>query len=180
MVPKSRLDAKQRKYDTDKASWEAQLQTERDAHATTQSAFEAFKTSSADNAHLLRAGVTDQEDMELVQFRYGKLPEADRPSLQDWLADGAKSDRHLAPLFAKPAADTPPATPPPAADAAAPPATPKPPSNNAGATPPPGAASGHTVHWYNSLTPDQKTAQRKSLGQRTIDAGLGGVWPLGK
>ncbi len=48
---------------------------------------------------MLTAGITDPEDQELVNWRYGRLDEAKRPELGKWLEDGAKEDRHLSHLF---------------------------------------------------------------------------------
>ncbi len=50
-------------------------------------------------ATLYGNGVNDAEAQALVLFRHSQLPEADRPSLSDWLANGAKEDKFLAPVF---------------------------------------------------------------------------------
>lgn len=98
---------------------------------TTRLEFETFKSESMTAAELMRAGITDADDQELVRWRYGKLGD-DAPPFAEWLTSGAKEDRHVSRLFSTP--DPAPAAADPAiAEAAAPPAPPAAPPSNAGA-----------------------------------------------
>lgn len=105
--------------------------------AAAQAEHQAYVLQSQTSADLMRAGVLDAEDQDLVRWRYERLGE-DRPSFADWLQAGAREDRHLASLWAAPAAPAEaPAAP---ATQAAPPAAPAPvaalppaPPSNAGA-----------------------------------------------
>ena len=65
----------------------------------TRAEFEAFRSESTTSSDLLRAGITEAEDQELVRWRYGKLGD-DAPPFSDWLAGGAREDRHVSRLFA--------------------------------------------------------------------------------
>ena len=69
----------------------------------TRAEFDAFKSESMTAAELMRAGITDTDDQELVRWRYGKLGE-DAPPFSEWLTSGAKEDRHVSRLFAAPEA----------------------------------------------------------------------------
>lgn len=114
----------------------AKLQAEIEAKT---SEFNAYRLESETSAELLRAGITDPEDMDLARWRYSKAEDA--PPFAEWLATSAPSDRHLAGLFAKPS-EAAPAEPSSAPPAEAPPAVAAPPAANAGAkdsrvTPPP-------------------------------------------
>ena len=85
---------------------------------TTRAEFESFRTESTTSSVLLRAGITEAEDMDLVRWRYSKLGD-DAPPFADWLSGGAREDRHVSRLFsAEPAPAVEPAVasaPPPAA-----------------------------------------------------------------
>lgn len=171
MVPKSRLDAKQRKID----ALAVELAEARKEHETLTGEFTAYKATVSEDLTLVRAGIVDAEDAELVRFRWGKLPEKDRPAIADWVKDGAKEDRHLKHLFAQSeqkTAET-------AKTTETKPATPKPGSTNVGAKPDPAAANGATVKWWAGLSASEKQAKRKELGRETIDRGLAGGWPTG-
>jgi len=101
--------------------------------AAAQAEHQAYVLQSQTSADLLRAGVLDAEDQDLVRWRYERLGE-DRPAFADWLQAGAREDRHLASLWTAPAApaEAPQATPAaPASPAVAPAAAlpPAPPSN---------------------------------------------------
>lgn len=71
--------------------------------AAAQAEHQAYVLQSQTSADLMRAGVLDAEDQDLVRWRYERLGE-DRPSFADWLQAGAREDRHLASLWSAPAA----------------------------------------------------------------------------
>lgn len=77
------------------------LRTELEAE---RNSFEAYKLESETSAELLRAGITDPEDMDLARWRYSKIEEP--PAFSEWLGGAAKEDRHLSRLF-QPAEATP-------------------------------------------------------------------------
>ena len=64
----------------------------------TRAEFDAFKSEAATSADLMRAGIVDADDQELVRWRYAKLGEG-APDFATWLSSGAKEDRHVARLF---------------------------------------------------------------------------------
>ncbi len=100
----------------------------------TRAEFDAFKSEATTSADLLRAGIVDADDQELVRWRYSKLGEG-APSFADWLSTGAKEDRHVARLFDKSVEGTvevPTPAPEQVVAAAPPPAAPP---SNAGAVP---------------------------------------------
>lgn len=116
-------------------------------HGELQATHDRHLSESTTREALLSRGVTDAEDMDLVRYRYSRLPEEGRPALPDWLESGAKTDRYLSALLgappvshgamgapqtttpaapASPAATTPPATPTPSVNT----------NNGVAATPP--------------------------------------------
>ncbi len=102
----------------------------------TRAEFDSYKTEASTSADLMRAGIVDTDDQELVRWRYTKLGD-DAPAFSDWLASGAKEDRHVARLFDAAApvegtAEVPTQAAEQAVDAAPPPAAPP---SNAGAVP---------------------------------------------
>ena len=99
----------------------------------TRAEFEAFRSEASTSADLMRAGIVDADDQELVRWRYSKLGDG-APDFATWLSSGAKEDRHVARLFDTSApAEAVEVTPAPEqAVAAAPPAAPP---SNAGAVP---------------------------------------------
>lgn len=153
VIPRERLNGKNQQIkdleaQLQAASEAAQAAGKLEAQATelqqqlaaAQAEHQAYVLQSQTSADLMRAGVLDAEDQDLVRWRYERLGE-DRPSFADWLQAGAREDRHLASLWSAPAPAAPaeasaPQTAPaaPAAPAAAPaPAAalppPAPPSN---------------------------------------------------
>lgn len=76
------------------------LRTELEAERTS---FQAYKLESETSAELLRAGITDPEDMDLARWRYSKIDEP--PPFSEWLSSAAREDRHLARLFETPSAE---------------------------------------------------------------------------
>ena len=60
---------------------------------------EAFKTKAGTERAMLTAGITDADNQEMLMWRHSRLPEADRPSLEDWLTEGAKEDKQVGHLF---------------------------------------------------------------------------------
>jgi hypothetical protein len=113
---------------------QARLDALQATHTELQATHDRHIAESTTREALLSRGVTDAEDMDLVRYRYSRLPEENRPALSEWLEGGAKTDRYLSALLgAPPAPETPPSAPQPAAPAApatpaasAPPATPAP------------------------------------------------------
>jgi hypothetical protein len=112
-----------------------------DLAAATEAAA-AAATRADTSIALARVGVTDPDAADLVLYRYGRLAEADRPALADWLGGAAKADPLLAAVWGQPAAAAPaaPPTPPPAGQPAAPPPPAGRPNGAAVATPGPGPA----------------------------------------
>lgn len=92
---------------------ETRLQKANALHAATTDAFEAFKINALTERTLFAAGITDADDQALVRWTHGRIPEADRGSLEDYLGEegGARGHRNLSHLFAAPA-DPAPAEPP--------------------------------------------------------------------
>lgn len=74
----------------------AKLMQERDS---AREALANLETRHSTERALLTVGITDQEDQELVNWRYSRLPEDSRPDLASWLEGDAKEDRHLSHLF---------------------------------------------------------------------------------
>ena len=99
----------------------------------TRAEFEAFRSEASTSADLMRAGIVDADDQELVRWRYSKLGDG-APDFATWLSTGAKEDRHVARLFDRSVEGTVevPTPAPEQAVAAAPPAAPP---SNAGAVP---------------------------------------------
>ena len=97
---------------------------------STRLEFEAFKSESMTATELMRAGITDSDDQELVRWRYSKLGE-DAPPFSEWLTGSAREDRHVARLFEVPVAAEPAAQSAPEPEVAA--APPSAPPSNAGA-----------------------------------------------
>jgi len=147
VVPRDRINAKNAKIReleaqlaevTDKADGLDKL-AKRAAEAesaleATRAEFDAFKSEATTSADLMRAGIVDADDQELVRWRYGKLGDG-APDFATWLSTGAKEDRHVARLFDKSVEGTvevPTPAPEQAVAAAPPPAAPP---SNAGAVP---------------------------------------------
>lgn len=102
---------------------QARLDALQTTHSELQATHDRHIAESTTREALLSRGVTDAEDMDLVRYRYSRLPEENRPALAEWLENGAKTDRYLSALLgAPPAPETPPSAPQPATPA--PPATP--------------------------------------------------------
>lgn len=150
VIPRERLNGKNQQIkelqaQLEAASEAAQAAGKLEAQATelqaqlaaAQAEHQAYVAQSQTSADLMRAGVLDAEDQDLVRWRYERLGD-ERPSFADWLQAGAREDRHLASLWAAPAdpAEAPatqaaPAAP--AAPAVAPTPAPAAPPSNAGA-----------------------------------------------
>lgn len=100
---------------------------------------------------LLTAGIVDVDDMALIRHKFSLSGGDD---FGKYLAEAARADKHLAPLFAPPNSDTPPAPP---TDPTTPPPRPTPPATNGGVhqPPPPGQVrdgawlSTQTLQWKN-------------------------------
>ena len=113
---------------------QARLDALQVTHTELQTTHDRHLSESTTREALLSRGVTDAEDMDLVRYRYSRLPEENRPALPEWLENGAKTDRYLSALLGVPpaphASPSAPQTPPPAAPATpaatTPPATPTP------------------------------------------------------
>lgn len=150
VIPRERLNGKNAQIkelqaQLEAASEAAQAASKLEAQATelqqqlaaAQAEHQAYVAQSQTSADLMRAGVLDAEDQDLVRWRYERLGD-ERPSFADWLQAGAREDRHLASLWAAPAATAeapaPQAAPAaPAAPAVAPAPAPAAPPSNAGA-----------------------------------------------
>lgn len=89
---------------------EKRLAKAEQAREELEQAFDRYRAEATSERAIMAAGVTDAEDMDLVRWRYSRLPEEGRPSLSDYLENQAKEDRHLASLFKAPA-DTPDSSP---------------------------------------------------------------------
>ena len=57
---------------------------------------------------LLTAGIVDADDMALIRYKFSQSGGDD---FGKYLAEGARTDKHLAPLFAPPSSETPPEPP---------------------------------------------------------------------
>lgn len=149
VVPRDRINSKNAKIReleaqlaevTDKADGLDKL-AKRAAEAesaleATRAEFDAFKSEASTSADLMRAGIVDADDQELVRWRYAKLGDG-APDFATWLSTGAKEDRHVARLFQTPApveaaVEAPTPAPEQVVAAAPPPAAPP---SNAGAVP---------------------------------------------
>jgi len=73
-------------------------------HGELQATHDRHLAESTTREALLSRGVTDAEDMDLVRYRYSRLPEENRPALPEWLENGAKTDRYLSALLGVPPA----------------------------------------------------------------------------
>ena len=107
---------------------------------------------------LLRAGVTDQDTADLVDYYYGKLPAKDRPTVGDWLKS-LKEKPDTVPVGLKHvfSAQTPgtPGTPvktPPALG-----------GGNAGAATPGSPKSAYTAADIMGMSPEQYKANRETI-----------------
>lgn len=100
----------------------AELRTERDGLKAEidplrglKSRYEAEKSAWEADRTFLTAGITDQEARDLAIWAHGRLPEAERPPLGEWIAtlkaDPSKAPKALAPYLA---VEPPNAPPPPA------------------------------------------------------------------
>lgn len=133
----------------------------------------AAATKAETSVALARAGVTDADAADLVLYRYGRLPEADRPALGDWLGDAARKDALLAAVWGTPAATAaPPAGAAPAAPGqAAAPVNGKP---NAAAVSTPAAQPGLTPEALMHLA---KTDPKAYLARRDAERAAVGLPP---
>jgi hypothetical protein len=170
MIPASRLTAKNEKIQ----QLEAALAEKDAAHQTTQTEYAQHRTTAAEEAAMLRAGVTNPEDMALIRFRHSRAPEAERPAFLDYVAGTARTDPYLSSLFGTAPVDgTPPA---PGTPAPPPPVVPPATGGvNAGVTPAPTPGVTRTIKWFQALSDAEKDAIPKA--ERA--AGLAGGWPLG-
>lgn len=79
---------------------------------------DSLRSEHADSIAMFRAGLDDDEGQAVARTLHGRLPEAERPALSEWLAGlraaGAEVPRSLAPYLA-PSAPVAPAKPKPAA-----------------------------------------------------------------
>ena len=91
---------------------QARLDALQATHGELQATHDRHLAESSTREALLSRGVTDAEDMDLVRYRYSRLPEEGRPALSEWLENGAKTDRYLVALLgAPPAPEAPPSAP---------------------------------------------------------------------
>ena len=87
------------------AAWESKAEsadTLRDQFEKLTAEFDGFKQSAGVQNTLYQAGILDNEDQDLVKYRYSKLEEENRPTLVDWLTSGAREDRYVSGLFGQP------------------------------------------------------------------------------
>jgi len=87
------------------AAWESKAEsadTLRDQFEKLTAEFDGFKQSAGIQNTLQQAGILDNEDQDLVKYRYSKLDEENRPTLVDWLTAGAREDRYVSGLFVQP------------------------------------------------------------------------------
>lgn len=61
--------------------------------------FDAYRADQELLSVITAAGITDPEDVELVRYRHGRIPEGERPELAKWLEGAAKEDRYIGPLL---------------------------------------------------------------------------------
>jgi hypothetical protein len=126
---------------------------------------------ASEDAALLRAGIHDAEDMELVRWRYERVPASERGDFVDFVSAKAKEDRYLSKLFGGTAAPPAPAPPtPPPTQAPAPTAP-----TSAGTQPAPSAGGQRTVKWFNGLS----EAEKNKIPHSERIRGLAGEWPMG-
>jgi len=69
------------------------------ARDSLQSEFDSYRSETETRQAIMAHGITDTEDMELVRWRYSRLPAEGRPDFAVWLDKGASDDRQLAALF---------------------------------------------------------------------------------
>ena len=87
------------------SAWESRAEsaeTLREQYEKLTSEFEGFKQETGIQHTLYQAGILDNEDQDLVKYRYSKLKEDNRPALGEWLTTGAREDRYLSSLFNQP------------------------------------------------------------------------------
>ena len=87
------------------AAWESKAEsaeTLREQLEKLSIEFDGYKQQTGIQHTLYQAGILDNEDQDLVKYRYSKLEEESRPALGDWLTTGAREDRYLATLFNQP------------------------------------------------------------------------------
>lgn len=189
MVPISRLNTKIAKI----TELEAKVSALEQHSASVATEFNTFRHAATESSTMMRGGVMDMEDQELVRWRYSRLPPEGRPDFAGWLQGEARSDRHLAHLFASSAAvaalnpgpadapvGSPPASTPPPVSAApiSPPLTATPPVNG-NVLPASPAGLGRTLTWWQNLSAGEKAQARKTLTSDEITRGLQGGWPRG-
>ncbi len=168
-VPRERLNAKNERIaeleteaatagkaagDVDKITKRMQrLEAERDKLA---SDYEQHRTRSASDAELMRAGITDADDMDLARWRHSRIEGA--PAFGEWLGDGAREDRITSRLFGDvaeaPATETP--------TTATTPTTPLPRSNNGRVPEQPAPPPSYTPQDVATMSIDQLRAARKA------------------
>ena len=85
---------------------QARLDALQATHGELQATHDRHIAESTTREALLSRGVTDSEDMDLVRYRYSRLPEEGRPALSEWLENGAKTDRYLSALLGAPPVPT--------------------------------------------------------------------------
>ncbi len=105
--------------------------------------YDGYKAETGIKHTLYQAGILDNEDQDLVKYRYSKLGEENRPALGEWLTTGAREDRYLASLFNQPE-QTP-----------TQPAVNRPNGNN-GAAQPPQAGSGLTMESIQQMSAEER------------------------
>ncbi len=98
------------------------------AAAEWESKYTAATSEYTTEKALLTAGIVDPEDMALVRYKYEQSGSDD---FGKYLANGARTDKHLAALFAAPASESTPEPP------LTPPSPPAPVRTNGGIVPPP-------------------------------------------
>lgn len=182
MIPISRLNAKIEQV----KALEAERETLRQQLAAQQS--EAVRTAARarEDIALVRSGIIDAEDQELVRWRYSRMPESQRGDFTSWVTEKAATDRHLANLFVKAPngrqdASAAPSIPGPGVvpqDApqphvARPPITP----TNGGVVQAPTPGQTRTLRWWQGLTDAEKKAT--GITKEEILRGLQGAWPRG-
>ena len=123
--------------------------------------FDSEKATWSTREAMLSTGIVDPEVQDLVGYRWGKLPEEDRPALLEWIKGDATKDPILGPILspAEAAAEAPAE----AAPAEAAPPTPKPGAPaNVGARPAPAPAPQYTPEMVASMSVEDL---KKNYGQ---------------
>ncbi|MCP4918283.1 MAG: hypothetical protein GY913_15345 [Proteobacteria bacterium] len=127
---------------------------------------------------MMQNGIMSDDGRALAQWEYGRLPEAGRPALGDWLqtlrADPTKAAAHMRPYLPKPPAApvAPAAAVPPAAAAPTPPAAALPPANNGAAGQTPAHAGPYTAADLKGMSNEDYAKHRKAiLAQGTVKLG---------